>query len=362
MILITRICAIGIVIALWLATPARALDHNQIAVVINVWDPVSVQVGEYYAAQRRILFQNIIKVGFSPKKPVMTAKEFDALRAWVLEKTLPGVEAYVLTWTTPFKVECMSMTAAFAFGFDRAFCAEGCKPTKPSPYFNSPSRSPFSDHGMRPTMMLAGKTFANVKALIDRGVESDGSMPGGTAYLLSTSDTARNVRSTAYPLIEKTFKGRLVTRRLQQDTLTNAQDVLFYFTGLAHVDGLDTLRFVPGAIADHLTSWGGVVPESSQMSALRWIEAGATASYGTVEEPCNFPQKFPSPLVTIGRYLAGETLLEAYWKSVMMPGQGLFIGEPLAAPFARGTALPATTITIPAEHPVAGSGAPARAE
>jgi hypothetical protein len=27
-------------------------------------------------------------------------------------------------------------------------------------------------------------------------------------------------------------------------------------------------------------------------------------------------------------------LLEAYWKSVAMPGQGLFLGEPLARPFA----------------------------
>jgi hypothetical protein len=34
-------------------------------------------------------------------------------------------------------------------------------------------------------------------------------------------------------------------------------------------------------------------------------------------------------------YLKGDTLLEAYWKSVAMPGQGLFIGEPLARPYGR---------------------------
>jgi hypothetical protein len=63
------------------------------------------------------------------------------------------------------------------------------------------------------------------------------------------------------------------------------------------------------------------------MSALRWLEAGATGSYGTVVEPCAMPQKFPNPTVAIGRYLMGETLIEAYWKSVLMPGQGIFIGE-----------------------------------
>jgi hypothetical protein len=26
-------------------------------------------------------------------------------------------------------------------------------------------------------------------------------------------------------------------------------------------------------------------------------------------------------------------LLEAYWKSVLMPGQGVFVGDPLTAPF-----------------------------
>jgi hypothetical protein len=54
-----------------------------------------------------------------------------------------------------------------------------------------------------------------------------------------------------------------------------------------------------------------------------------------VVEPCNLPQKFPHPAIAIGHYLRGDTLIEAYWKSVAMPGQGIFIGEPLAAPFRR---------------------------
>jgi hypothetical protein len=29
-------------------------------------------------------------------------------------------------------------------------------------------------------------------------------------------------------------------------------------------------------------------------------------------------------------------LIEAYWKSVAWPGQGIFIGEPLARPFGKG--------------------------
>ena len=108
---------------------------------------------------------------------------------------------------------------------------------------------------------------------------------------------------------------------------------MFYFTGLARVTGIDTNRFLPGAIADHLTSAGGKLTDSKQMSSLRWLESGATGSYGTVVEPCAFTEKFPRPDIVIDRYLDGETLLEAYWKSVAWPGQGVFIGEPLATPF-----------------------------
>ena len=96
---------------------------------------------------------------------------------------------------------------------------------------------------------------------------------------------------------------------------------------------ITTNHFLPGAVADHLTSLGGQLTDSPQMSALRWLEAGATASYGNVVEPCNFPAKFPDPGLLLSYYRRGDTLIEAYWRSVAMPGQGVFIGEPLARPW-----------------------------
>ena len=56
----------------------------------------------------------------------------------------------------------------------------------------------------------------------------------------------------------------------------------------------------------------------------------------TVVEPCNFPAKFPDPGLVLSYYRRGDTLIEAYWRSVAMPGQGLFIGEPLARPWPNG--------------------------
>jgi uncharacterized protein (TIGR03790 family) len=317
------------------AAPALALDRTQLAVIVNTWDPLSMETGKYYAAQRGISFQNFIKVGFRPGRPALSAEEFASIKARADKQSLPHIQAYALTWAAPYRVECMSITSAFAFGFDPAFCAEDCSPTRASPYFNSRSRLPFTRLHMRPSMVIAAGSLEQTRALIDRGVRSDGTRPKGTAYLLSTSDTARNVRSTTYSMVEDLLRrqSRVHAKILTEDSLRGAQDILFYFTGMARIEGLKTLGFLAGAVADHVTSAGGQLTDSSQMSALAWLDAGATGSYGAVVEPCNLPQKFPQPAVLIGNYLRGDTLIEAYWKSVAMPGQGIFVGEPLAAPF-----------------------------
>ena len=72
----------------------------------------------------------------------------------------------------------------------------------------------------------------------------------------------------------------------------------------------------------------------AQTTALQWIASGATASYGSVSEPCNHLQKFPHSQVLLLNCLQGATAIEACWKSVAWPQQGLFVGEPLLAPFA----------------------------
>ncbi|GEM_PF-2615393 len=46
---------------------AQALDQMQLGVIVNTRDPLSVAVGDYYAQQRRIPFQNMIQVSFPPE-------------------------------------------------------------------------------------------------------------------------------------------------------------------------------------------------------------------------------------------------------------------------------------------------------
>ncbi|MDD5035528.1 MAG: TIGR03790 family protein [Methylococcaceae bacterium] len=318
-----------------LELPKTGLAARELAIVVNENDPMSARIAEYYAQRRGIPNENILRVSFVAEGPNLSREAFRSVREAVLRQSGPQIQAYALAWTEPYRVDCMSITSAFALGFDEAYCsAKQCAPTKPSDYFNSASRAPYTDHRIRPAMLLAGRTFADVKRLIDRGVASDHTYPNRTGYLLNTSDRHRSVRAVFFENTVKALGEAFHLQRLDADSIKDKKDVLFYFTGSKRVEDLPSLHFLPGAIADHLTSAGGVLGGNGQMSSLRWLEAGATGSYGAVVEPCNHLQKFPLPAVAMWHYAEGNTLIEAYWKSVAWPGEGLFIGEPLARPFA----------------------------
>jgi uncharacterized protein (TIGR03790 family) len=313
--------------------PSGHLGAAQLALIINTADPLSVKIGAYYAKRRHIPQANILRVSFDSNRDELPPDEFTSLQTSLARQTGKRIQAYALTWARPYRVGCMSITAAFAFGYDTKFCAKDCSVTRKSPYFNSGVSQPYTELGFRPTMSIAALDFDHARALIDHGVHSDGTRPSGTAYLVIGDDKIRNARALEYPLAEKETRDAIAVNIVRGLPLTGRSDVMFYFTGAVAVPDLDTNRFLPGAVADHLTSFGGMLTDSPQMSSLRWLEAGATGSYGTVVEPCAFPEKFPNVTMLMSYYTAGETLIEAYWKSVLMPGQGIFIGEPLAAPF-----------------------------
>lgn len=337
-----RVACGGVLLTLNVAAgPAEALQPAQLAIVINTADSLSERIGEYYAQRRHIPPRNIARLSFPFQRSSLPAAEFSSIKAKIDAQLPKGVQAYALAWVRPYRVDCMSITSAFAFGFDEEYCARGCLPTRLSAYFDSNSANPYDEQKIRPSMMLAATSFAAAKALIDRGLASDGTRPPGTAYLVKTGDAARDVRAAGYGDAVMLVGDRLRISLVQNMVPANRSDVMFYFIGAVRVPFLESNRFLPGAVADHLTSTGGQLTDSSQMSSLRWLQAGATGSYGSVVEPCNFLAKFPNPAVLMRRYLDGETLIEAYWKSVAMPGQGVFIGEPLAAPYRKAEALSA---------------------
>ena len=312
---------------------AESLSADRLGVLYNLDDASSREIALFYAARRAIPTPNIVGIHLGSQNTA-SPEMFAPIRGGALDRLPANVQSLALVWSKPYAVGCMSITTAFAAGYRPAFCEPGCGDTAPNPLFDSDGWLPADTVGWWPAILIPSGDPVLARALIERGVAADATAPSGTVYLVRTQDTARNVRAASYADIEQMLSPRLRIVELSTPVARDLPDVIAYFTGAAHVEELARIHFRPGAVADHLTSTGGVLAGGNQMSAIEWLRQGATASYGSVSEPCNHLAKFPDIGVFLRHYLRGEALMEAYWKSVAMPGQGLFIGEPLARPYA----------------------------
>lgn len=320
------------------------LQAAQLGLVINDDDPYSVAVGAHYQRLRGIDEAHVLHVRL-PRQARLEPAALLALRQRIDDHFDSGVQALALAWRQPWAVGCLSITGAVTLGWHPEACQRSCDRSLASPYFNHPTAVPFSRLRLRPSMLLAAGDEEQARRLIERGVASDGQLgrrfsPTAHAVLVRTDDVARNVRSVSYPVAPGVPALGVRFERVDERDLTRRAfvDVIVAQTGSPSLGMLRRIQWLPGALADHLTSLGGVLDGSGgQSTVLEWIESGATASHGTVSEPCNHLQKFPLTPVLLGHYLQGATAIEAYWKSVAWPLQGLFVGEPLAAPFAHDT-------------------------
>ncbi len=347
--LVFVIASVFVVILPCTAEQVKQLTGDNVLILFKQHDPLSKKIADYYAQKRAVPQSQIVSLKLpTTDHSSLSAKQFASVQQQIKPYITDQIKVLLLTWHTPYRVGCMSITSAFSLGYDDQYCSHnktnisGCHVTADSPFFNANDQPLSQKDSIRLSMMLSGRRFEDAKELIDRGVRADKSQPEGEAYLVRTQDAQRSTRWRSFKKLadlwpeQKGVKIHYIDDhfRLPGTSVKNKSSILFYFTGYTHVPDIETNHYLPGAIADHLTSTGGAgIGNQGQMKAFRWLEAGATGSYGTVVEPCNYPQKFPNPYILIPSYLNGETLIEAYWKSVQQPGEGIFVGEPLACPW-----------------------------
>ena len=306
---------------------SAAVTNKSLVVVVNVNDADSVAAGMRYLQVHDIAPERLIQVKL-PVQDVLSAQEFFAFQA-TLDRQLPADTAgLAMVWQRPYRVDCMSITSAVAFRGDRAACASQCGLTRTSPWVFDPDGRQKNTRGVLRSMLVTGGDLEETLALINRAATPRLNLGSVQALLVRSGDRARDVRGSDFRALHKNPPAGLNIQLLNQFP-SDAAGVMFYFTGAVRVPHLDQIDFLPGSVADHLTSFGGRLYGSSQMSVLEWIRAGASGSYGAVVEPCNHVNKFPNPNLLVPHYAGGSTLLEAYWASVEMPGQGLFVGDPL---------------------------------
>lgn len=303
-------------------------------VLANRNDPESVRLAGLYAERRGIPAGNIVEVALD-RRPRLTRSEFrpilEAIRA---EPAFTRARAVAIAWAMPYAVEAQSITSAVTEGLAPVTWTGVCVTTMPNPLHARPVGIDWP----RPLAMLliGGPAAEDSLALAGRAGAGDGADWPGTIYLVATPDRARSLpREATFSAAERRSGSKIRIERPKDGAeLRDRDDVLGYQIGLPRLQELGGLRFRAGAYADSLTSNGGRLFEPNDQTPLTaFLKAGATASFGTVTEPCNFPQKFPDPDTLLDRYLGGDTIVEAYWKSVAWATEGLFAGEPLARPF-----------------------------
>lgn len=330
-----------------------------VIVVVNQNSTHSVQLGNEYCEQRGVPPQNLFRMtGWTGGAISWSRTDFETYLLDPLLDTLASrglthqAEYVLLSMDIPYRISdaagLNSTTSALFYGFksDTAPPGPGLPASCSLPDLSSNSYA-FSEipfHLARPdtaptnsflAMMLTDNSLPAAELILGRGVAGDSSFPTQTVYLAKTSDTARNVRFLEFD--NAIFNGRVAGDNslipISTDS-TSFTNLLGLMTGLANLS-MPANTFVPGAMGDSLTSFGGYLFENSgQTALLAFLDAGAAGSYGTVVEPCNYTQKFPDPLDYFYQE-RGFSLAESYYQSLRNPYQGILVGEPLSAPFAR---------------------------
>jgi len=316
-------------------------------VVVNQSSTNSCELGNYYCERRQVPPENVLRINWTGSNISWSADEFQTnllnpLLTMLTERGLADqVDIVVLSMDIPFQTvndsDITSTTSALFYGL------------KPDPLLGSrsvlnsyafseaafPQAKPDTSKGYSfLACMLTAGSLLKAKLLVDQGAASDATFPRQPVILAKSSDPLRNQRFLAFD--NAIFNCRLrrcsTLIRTNSDSPWTSTNLLGYQTGLAGFSVAPN-TFVPGAMADSMTSFGGLIfGPNGQTTLLAFIHAGASGSYGTVTEPLADPTKFPDPQAYF--YQArGFNLAESYYQSLSAPYMGLIVGEPLAAPF-----------------------------
>lgn len=198
-----------------------------------------------------------------------------------------------------------------------------------------------------------GNTVEEVREMIRRSAAADGTAPKGTVYYMVNGDIRAKTRQWGFKLAADRLKELGVGVEVLDGVLPKEKDdVAGAMVGIAGFNWTESKsKMLPGAIAEHLTSTGGVMfKNAGQTPISEFIRAGASGTSGTVTEPYAIQEKFPSPFIQV-YYASGCSLAEAFYQSVSGPYQLLIIGDPLCRPWGK---VPKIKLNVAAETALKG--------
>lgn len=366
-----RLLAVSLL--LLVAPAARALGPHEILLLVNRNSPDSTAIAREYCRLRGVPEPNLVLLDLpypAGKVPVeIAAADFTRL-IWdpaTAAAKARGIQDHILAWvySVDFPVRIAgnppgSITGLTFLRNRPASQTDVAQALYRSPLFagpESPQAAGFPAQSLDvqkawlakdtplPAMMLGyvgpnGNTRAEVLACLERGAKADAQKPDGTVYFATNTDVRSVCRLWEIPSAANELKSRRIRFSITNALPIAATDVIGLMAGAADLDLKSGPAFLPGAMAEHLTSFGAMFDTSSQTKITEWIRAGATASAGTVTEPLSAWPKFPHARFH-AHSAAGCTIIESFYQSLRCPLQILPLGDPLCAPWRS-----AATLTI----------------
>jgi uncharacterized protein (TIGR03790 family) len=353
-----RLAAAGLALALSLGTAFPLMAGGSgfnVVVIVNSSSSNSVQLGNYLMERRQIPPQNLLSTSWTGGNVEWQWSDFSnviyaPLQSMLASRQLTNqIDYVVLSMDFPYRVTSPTSTTPNGTTSTLFYGFKPDNPTECSIAAGSSNSYAGSECIFRQTppisgitnfymaMMITASNLLQAEGIVDQGVAGDSTFPGQSVALAKNlEDPVRNVRFTEYD--NTVFDARLDG----DDSLaeTNADQpyflgTLFGYTGGNAHSGTKPDTFIPGALADNLTSFGGqIFEDAGQTSELDFLTNGAADSYGTVTEPCNYLEKFPDSQAFFYQ-LRGFSAAECYYMSLTNPYEGLTMGEPLSAPFAH---------------------------
>lgn len=190
-----------------------------------------------------------------------------------------------------------------------------------------------------PAMMLAftgtrGMSLAEAVQMLDRSAAADYSAPRGTFFFAVNQDVRSTCRAWQFEGVAEALRKHPGIDAVVSFNAPSADlgPLLGYMTGRANLS-TNTLTFVPGAFAEHLTSFGAAFHRPTQTKSTEWLKQGAAFTAGTVDEPYAIWAKFPHAAIFL-HAVSGCSAIESIYQSVLSPLQILPLGDPLSKPWA----------------------------
>jgi hypothetical protein len=216
----------------------------------------------------------------------------------------------------------------------------------PTAGFNSRQRALARGPTLIPAMVLGsihnrGSTPEEIIAMLRRSVTADGTNPKKSPVQFLFQDDIRwSCREWQVIPAVRELQSLGIDAKLVNATKPKGPPLLGLWTGIKTVEADQMPTFVPGAIAEHLTSHAATYDDMSQMKLDEWMRRGVAGSAGTVTEPFAIWTKFVHARV-YAHYVRGCTMMESLYQAVGSPLQTLFVGDPLVRPFAPALKLTA---------------------